>query len=256
MKKITLCLGTLLLSSSILGATLTSAEEINMTYKSNGAVTFEPNTDLVNPVDPTDPDEEVDPVDPTDPDGPNPGTEGPLSIDYASSLDFGRNKITNKDEVYYANAQTFKGSHEGEFRGNYVQVSDHRGSNAGWSLTVAQSNQFKNDAAKNYKVLDGAVIKFTNPTPNSNMIESVKAPVANEITLDPNGAASPVMSASEGAGVGTWVNYYGEAEEMTINGEAIQKNKAITLSIPGATPKEAVEYTTVLTWTLTDTPGQ
>lgn len=94
MKKITLCLGTLLISSSILGATLVSAEEINMTYKSNGAVTFEPNTDPVNPVDPTDPDEEVDPVDPTDPEGPNPGTEGPLSIDYASSLDFGKNKNT------------------------------------------------------------------------------------------------------------------------------------------------------------------
>jgi hypothetical protein len=36
----------------------------------------------------------VDPVDPTDPNGPEPGTPGPLSIDYASSFDFGTQKIS------------------------------------------------------------------------------------------------------------------------------------------------------------------
>ncbi|MEB5953235.1 WxL domain-containing protein, partial [Enterococcus innesii] len=71
---------------------------------SNGAITFEADPNPTNPVDPTDPEKPVDPVDPTDPDGPNPGTNGPLSIDYASSLDFGVNKISNKNEVYYARA--------------------------------------------------------------------------------------------------------------------------------------------------------
>ncbi|MGY3745646.1 WxL domain-containing protein [Vagococcus salmoninarum] len=255
MKKITLGLSTLLVSGAVLSATLVEAGETGAEYKSNGSVFFEPNTDPVDPVDPTDPEIPVDPVDPTDPEGPNPGTDGPLSIDYASSLDFGKNKITNKNEVYFANAQTFKGDHEGEFRGNYVQVSDNRGTNAGWTLTVSQKGQFKNDAAKEYKVLTGTSIKFTQPKANSNMIESVKAPAVSEFELDPNGAASLVMAAAEGSGVGTWVDYFGTAEEMTVNGEVIQKNKAITLSVPGSTPKEAVEYRTTLVWTLTDTPG-
>ena len=66
------------------GAVNVSAAE-TVAYRSNGAVDFIPNTDPTNPVNPEnpDPDKPVTPVDPTDPDGPNPGTNGPLSIDYA-----------------------------------------------------------------------------------------------------------------------------------------------------------------------------
>ncbi|MCV5434162.1 WxL domain-containing protein, partial [Escherichia coli] len=75
-------------------------------YETNGVVEFTPNTDITKPVNPDNPDpnKPVVPVDPTkidpetNPDGtPNPGTAGPLSIDYASSLDFGKNKISGKD---------------------------------------------------------------------------------------------------------------------------------------------------------------
>ena len=79
------------------------------TYQSGGIVEFDPDEDptrrTVDPVDP-DPNNPVNPWDPTTPDHkPNPGTDGPLSIDFASSIDFGKNKITNKDETYYANPQ-------------------------------------------------------------------------------------------------------------------------------------------------------
>lgn len=47
----------------------------------------------------------------------------------------------------------------------------------------------------------------------------------------------------------------GTVEEVTEGTETVQKNKAITLEIPGKTPKDAVKYTTKLTWTLTDTPA-
>ncbi|EAC9512966.1 WxL domain-containing protein, partial [Listeria monocytogenes] len=30
---------------------------------------------------------------------------------------------------------------------------------------------------------------------------------------------------------------------------------AVALSVPGSTPKDAVSYTTTLTWVLSDTPG-
>lgn len=80
-------MGIVILSSIILPITAVAAE-----YTSNGAIIFETDNDLTKPVDPTDPEKPVDPVDPTDPMGPNPGTAGPLSIDFASSFQFGNQK--------------------------------------------------------------------------------------------------------------------------------------------------------------------
>lgn len=226
-------------------------------YKSNGSVEFIPNDDPVNPVDPENPDPEkpVKPIDPTDPEGPNPGTNGPLSIDYASSLDFGQNKITNKDQTYYANAQGFsEGELAGEYRGNYVQITDNRGTIGGWTLTLKQEGQLKSESAKQYKELSGAKISLTNSMAKS-ISEDVISPIVTDVNLDPTGASTVIMSAKEGSGAGTWVDLFGNAEEMTIDGKSVQKNKAVTLTIPGKTPKEAVKYTTKLTWTLTDVPS-
>lgn len=56
--------------------------------------------------------------------GPNPGTAGPLSIDFASSFQFGNQKITSETMDYYAKLQEFTSSLAGP---NYVQVTDKRG---------------------------------------------------------------------------------------------------------------------------------
>ncbi|CAD5896740.1 Cell surface protein [Carnobacterium maltaromaticum] len=226
-------------------------------YESNGSVEFIPSTDPVSPVDPENPDPEnpVTPIDPTDPTGPNPGTAGPLSIDYASSLDFGKNKITNKDQTYFAKAQGFsEGAIKDEFRGNYVQVTDNRGTNAGWTLSLKQEGQFTSATAKQYKELTGAKITLADSVADSESV-GVAAPTVTNVTLDPSGASTVIMAAKTGDGAGTWVDRFGQAEEMTIDGENVQKNKAVTLEIPGKTPKEAAQYTTKLTWTLTDVPG-
>ncbi|MHC5251065.1 WxL domain-containing protein [Listeria kieliensis] len=224
-------------------------------YQSNGVVEFIPNPDPTDPVDPNNPDlnNPVIPIDPTDPDGPNPGTEGPLSIDYASSLDFGVNKITNSDETYYAKAQELNRATD-SWVPNYVQISDHRGTNAGWTLTVSQEGQFKNDATQN-KVLTGSEISFADAEAASN-VESVTAPDVKSFTVDPEGAESLVMSAKATAGAGTWVDRFGHVEEMTDDqGNTIQKTKAISLTVPGKTAKDAVKYSTKLTWKLSDVPG-
>ena len=222
-------------------------------YESNGSIEFVPFDGITPPVDPENPDpnKPVQPIDPTNPDEkPNPGTAGPLSIDYASSLDFGKNKITNRDETYHANAVKLS---DGRFVSNYVQISDNRGSNAGWSLTVKQEGQLKNETAMN-KELTGSVIKLVSPVAAS-VSEGILAPKVENITLDPTGEASMVMNAADGAGAGTWVDRFGTVEEVKEGTETVQKNKAITLEIPGKTPKDAVKYTTKLTWTLTDTPA-
>ena len=70
-------------------------------YESNAIVEFTPDASINKPVDPVNPDTEkpVEPFDPTTPDTgnkPNEGTTGPLSIDYASSLDFGKIKFQIK----------------------------------------------------------------------------------------------------------------------------------------------------------------
>lgn len=234
-------------------------------YDTNGIVKFIPNTDPTDPVNPLDPDPDkpVNPVDPTDPTGPQPGTKGPLSIDYASSLDFGVNKISNKTETYYARAQTFK-SEEGVLTTlvtpNYVQVSDTRGNNGGWTLKVKQNGQFENTATLN-KLLTGSAITLKNPVVKSNA-QGVTAPTApSTITLEPTGAESIVFSAKKDAGAGTWVNAWGSTVETITEKDQNNQDfeskitKEVSLTIPGKTPKDAVKYTTTLTWNLSDTPG-
>ncbi|MGH2245718.1 WxL domain-containing protein, partial [Enterococcus faecalis] len=75
-------------------------------YDSEQSIVFTPSTDGTDPVNTEnhDPEKPVRPVDPTNPDGPNPGTPRPLSIDYASSLDFDSNEISNKDQTYFGRA--------------------------------------------------------------------------------------------------------------------------------------------------------
>lgn len=109
------------------------------------------------------------------------------------------NKISNKTQTYYARAQKYK---EDLVTPNYVQISDNRGSNAGWTLTLKQNGQFKNDDTLN-KVLTGSVIVLTDPKVDSATM-NVTAPTAQStITLDPNGAESLVMTAAKNASAGT-----------------------------------------------------
>lgn len=248
-----------ILALSSLGLAAIAAPVNAAEYESNGLVEFIPNLDPTDPVDPINPDpaKPVTPIDPTDPDGPNPGTQGPLSIDYASSLDFGKNRISNKDQVYFARAQKYQNGHADS--PNFVQISDNRGTNGGWTLTVKQEEQLKATTETLNDVLTGAQIKLSNPTVNSNA-QNVAEPVANDaIELVP-GTGSVVTTAAQGAGAGTWATYWGEVEsieERDENGETQNVNvtKDVQLSVPGSTPKDAVKYQTKLVWSLTDVPG-
>ncbi|EOH63620.1 WxL domain-containing protein [Enterococcus mundtii] len=254
----------LMIISLLTGVTVTVQAVDQAKYTSNGTVNFIPDTEPTDPVNPIDPDPDK-PVHPTNPDrtDPEPGTKGPLSIDFASSFDFGMNKISNKTETYYAKAQTYVND-DGTFSDlvtpDYVQVSDHRGNNAGWTLKVCQNGQFKNDDTLN-NTLTGAVIELQDPVVKSNA-EGVAAPTATtEIALDPNGAESIVLSAGQDAGSGTWIEAWGDKVETITMKDQKNKDvssmvtKSVSLTIPGKTPKDAVTYSTTLTWNLSDTPG-
>lgn len=238
-----------MLTGFVLGGSATAfaegEEKKDANYDSNMIIEFTPNDgegSITPPVDPTDPEKPgpVDPVDPTDPNGPKPGTPGPLSIDYASSLNFGKPSITSTNQTYYANAQEFGKREPGP---NYVQVSDTRGTDAGWSLQLKQDGQFKSQTGKE---LTGAKITFNNAQVNTASASPKPSNVKNSFSLTPEGAEN-IMSAKVGEGNGTYVLAFGD------NATAGQ---SIELYVPGATTKYAEKYSTSLTWTLTDTPGQ
>lgn len=241
---------TTMLTGFVLGGSVTSyaAEDEDKKnggeYESKAIIEFKSSGETTPPVDPEEPGEPVDPTDPTEPGGegkPNPGTPGPLSIDYASSLTFGEQKITSTDQTYFAAAQKFKGREEGP---NYVQVTDNRGTDEGWSLQVTQDGQFKTEAGK---VLDGAEITFNNAWVNTASSSKKPSIVKEKYTLTP-GKAENMMSAKAGEGNGTFVLVFGKKDVAA---------ESIELKVPGKTTKYAnQQYSTSFTWTLTDVPGQ
>ncbi|MGY3713876.1 WxL domain-containing protein [Lactococcus petauri] len=241
--------GALLLSSSSMLNFASVVHADDNSVNTTGDVSFVEDTDPTDPLDPTDPTDPVDPLDPIEP------TDGPLSLDYASSFHFGEQKISAKDETYYAAFDKIKGAEEGQTidKPNWVQVSDKRGTNAGWKLQVQQGTQFTTGQGESAKELKGAEIKITNPIVKTTPDNQATAPTANsEITLIPGadgaaGAAQDVMTAQQDQGMGTWLDGFGNES----NGD-----KSISLSVPGVSEKvKDGKYTTDLTWVLTDTPA-
>lgn len=257
-----------ILSSAVIGGVVTvSADEVNGgNYTSKSAVKFIPNDDSTGPVDPTDPENPVDPINPIDPEEPvEPGTPGPLSIDFASSLNFGTQKISSVNETYYAYSQPVKdAAGEVAYKPNYVQVTDNRGTADGWKLTVTQTADFTttDESAKN-KSLPGSTISMSGAEAVS-AATGTATPEVKNLILAP-GEAAEVMTAAKDAGEGTWLSRFGKAEDLMDdanaliedeNGEfvesTINKNKQVKLEVPGKIAKSAAEYKTDLVWTLSE----
>ncbi|WP_413524393.1 WxL domain-containing protein [Carnobacterium divergens] len=235
-----------LASTLVLGNVVASAEAgtLPATYETDTTVKFSPSDEITPPVDPLDPEKPTTPVDPEDPDKPiNPGTNGPLSIDFASPLYFGENKIVTSDKDYFAEAQPLS---DGTTRPNFVQVTDNRGGEQGWTLQVKQNGQFKSKTSN--RELTGAQISFANGQVATATDSKVPSIIATEFTLvaDGTGAAQNVMTAKAGEGAGTHIYR---------SGDDAAKATSVKLAVPGKLTKLAETYTTTLTYTLTDVPG-
>ncbi|HEK9101701.1 WxL domain-containing protein [Bacillus pfraonensis] len=226
------------------GTSAFAAEKDGGTLNSNAFIKFEKNTTTVDPTNPTDPTEVVDPVvDPENPDDTHDkGTNGPLSIDYVSNFNFETQKASGNNEVYYAKLDTVQNK-KGEQKEvpNFVQVTDNRGTNAGWKLSVTQNGQFKTEKGAE---LTGAALTLKNGTLNS-AAGSDAPTAAQNIALTP-GVASDVTTAGEEQGMGTWTNAFGK--------DATQGKESVELTVPGKTKKEQDKYKTTLTWELKDAP--
>ncbi|MBU7546165.1 MAG: WxL domain-containing protein [Leuconostoc mesenteroides] len=227
--------------------------DTSTSLESNAAVTFQQDTSAKSPLDPTTPANDdntqnpVSPIDTVTGTTPNAGTEGLLTIDFASSFNFGSQIISSATKTYSALPQSYTqkdSSKVSDTTGpNFVQVTDVRNGGAkGWSLTVKQNDDFKTASGV---ALEGAEIKISNGNVlngNTTNSSSTLSNYASDISVTQD--AQSVMGAKAGEGFGTWLYRMGDNTNA---------GSSVTLTVPGSATKEAEKYTTKLTWTLSDT---
>lgn len=161
-------------------------------------------------------------VTPTDPAGIT-DQKGPLSLDFVSPLDFGESEITTGTQTLKAQGTNKLG----------LQVTDIRGTGAGWKVDVALS-KFQGST----NTIKGAVLTLpvgTLATENEAGI-AIAAPIATTVALSPEGASGTVLSATKDNGLGTWFSEFNK--------------ETTTLKIPSGNYADV--YSATLTWTLSN----
>ncbi|EAC6641121.1 TPA: WxL domain-containing protein [Listeria monocytogenes] len=246
----------------------------SVTKDSKGIVKFDksttPDPDPVNP-DPVDPDPVI--PDPTDPPL---GTDG-LWILAVSDWDFGTHNVSSLSSgalnVHAADdtISTYvdaNGNGQQDLPGEvsvtkkvtpYAQISDVRGTNTGWTLSVTGS-AFK-DSSTPAKTIPGAELTIPKSTVSS-ATSTAQAPTGYDSVTIPmtGGAAVPVMAAkdmqtatptnfNDDQGMGTWTDSFGS---QAVSATDTSKPK---LSIPKNVVVADGTYQSTLTWTLSDTPA-
>ncbi|HDU7483350.1 TPA: WxL domain-containing protein [Listeria monocytogenes] len=246
----------------------------SVTKDSKGIVKFDksttPDPDPVNP-DPVDPDPVI--PDPTDPPV---GTDG-LWILAVSDWDFGTYNVSSLSSgalnVHAADdtISTYvdaNGNGQQDLPGEvsvtkkvtpYAQISDVRGTNTGWTLSVTGS-AFK-DSSTPAKTIPGAELTIPKSTVSS-ATSTAQAPTGyDSVTISmTGGAAVPVMAAkdmqtatptnfNDDQGMGTWTDSFGS---QAVSATDTSKPK---LSIPKNVVVADGTYQSTLTWTLSDTPA-
>lgn len=223
------------------------------TLNSNAQVSFikdETTKSVLNPSNPVNTDgsqNSVTPIDNVTKKEPNSGTSGLLTIDFASSFDFGTNIISSAKQTYYASAQSYSNKGTMTTGPNFAQVTDNRAGNehTGWKLQVKQDEDFTavNDA--NSK-LTGATISISNgKVVNGNGSDKAINPVDNN-SVAIGKENTTVMSANSGEGIGTWIYSMGSQDNA---------DKSVSLTVPASSKINEDAYKTTLTWTLSDTPS-
>ncbi|WP_142957658.1 WxL domain-containing protein [Enterococcus faecalis] len=177
------------------------------------------------------------PVDPTDPEKPNPdpevpgtGNTGPLTIDLVSNIEFGEQEIKEKEAIY--NAKT---EHP------YVQITDRRGTGAGWTLK-ASIGEFNNEDKT--KTLKGAEFSLKNGTIKSTSSNVSEKPQGYDVNL--NKDLQVIMQAVTDQGMGTWLDVFSGTKDNNAN---------IQLKVPAGSAKAKQSYSSVIHWELTDAPA-
>lgn len=181
----------------------------------------------------------VNPMNPDDPEIPNDsidtgnlgtGERGPLSIDMVPNLDFGKQTISAETKIYSARNQH-----------SFVQISNKRGTEAGWEL-VASVGEFK--SVDGTDVLKGAELSMMNGQVKT-MSENVSdRPQTNSAIIFVNQESQSILNSVADSGRGTWLNVW--------SGN-LNNNQSIQLKVLGNSAKP-VNYTATIKWTLVSGP--
>ncbi|MDG4588715.1 WxL domain-containing protein [Enterococcus faecium] len=214
-------LATLLISTTILAGTVAvHADDLSGKSTAKIGLTKQDPDNPVGPIDPIDPDDNPPSNDPT-------GNTGDLRIDYISNIDFGTQTISGKTETYIAEKPASL---------TESQVSDLRGTGAGWHLQVNYDTE-KPGFTSEDKTLSGAELTLPSGTAKSVADNKATPPATSEVVV--NNAAQNIMTATANTGLGTW------ADEMdTAN---------VSLKVPSG--NLVGDYTATLVWTLSDAPA-
>ncbi|EGP5243770.1 WxL domain-containing protein [Enterococcus faecium] len=214
-------LATILISTTILAGTVAiHADDLSGKSTAKIGLTKQDPDNPVGPIDPIDPDDNPPSNDPT-------GNTGDLRIDYISNIDFGTQTISGKTETYIAEKPASL---------TESQVSDLRGTGAGWHLQVNYDTE-KPGFTSEDKTLSGAELTLPSGTAKSVADNKATPPATSEVVV--NDAAQNIMTAAANTGLGTW------ADEMdTAN---------VSLKVPSG--NLVGDYTATLVWTLSDAPA-
>lgn len=214
-------LATILISTTILAGTVAvHADDLSGKSTAKIGLTKQDPDNPVGPIDPIDPDDNPPSNDPT-------GNTGDLRIDYISNIDFGTQTISGKTETYIAEKPASL---------TESQVSDLRGTGAGWHLQVNYDTE-KPGFTSEDKTLGGAELTLPSGTAKSVADNKATPPATSEVVV--NDAAQNIMTAAANTGLGTW------ADEMdTAN---------VSLKVPSG--NLVGDYTATLVWTLSDAPA-
>ncbi|MEB6143619.1 WxL domain-containing protein [Enterococcus faecium] len=214
-------LATILISTTILAGTVAvHADDLSGKSTAKIGLTKQDPDNPVGPIDPIDPDYNPPSNDPT-------GNTGDLRIDYISNIDFGTQTISGKTETYIAEKPASL---------TESQVSDLRGTGAGWHLQVNYDTE-KPGFTSEDKTLSGAELTLPSGTAKSVADNKATPPATSEVVV--NDAAQNIMTAAANTGLGTW------ADEMdTAN---------VSLKVPSG--NLVGDYTATLVWTLSDAPA-
>ncbi len=257
----------LTLAATLMAGNVIAVSAAGDTQTSSATITYQSPDDNGGGTDPKNPEEPGETVEPDDEDE-NKDSTGSLTIDYISNFRFGTQDITSQDRDYYAATRTAKyypdkendpDNFETRELPNYVQVSDLRGVETGWTLSVNMSKfTVSDDQHDKYGAeLEGAKITLMNLEATTEA-QSGSVNIGGEsLTLNPEADvtvmyAKPdaVAPLSDSAGTGTHMTMFGRTQQGD-NGD-----ESVMLSIPGKATKYNTSYEATLTWTLKDVPPQ
>lgn len=230
--------------------TTTSTVEAANELKSEANIEFIEGTGipaLLNPANPGTPETPSDPLDPDDPGFPDDiilpeagDRAGSLTLDAVTPISFGPHEISGKTEEYKSTSTL-----------PYIQVTDRRGTGAGWDVTANLSPFTKvNEEGVEIETgtLPGSTLTFTNGEALTNGLQDndTEPTVTNEIALTAEKGSQSVVTAAEGTGLGSWITRW-------FHPDSVDSDQGIVLTVPGGSATTGT-HTADITWTLESTP--